>query len=165
MNIFLPNERPTRLRAACAVALAVVLAGCALAQPGPQPPADEEAPAVAAARAGDARAQYLLGSELASAGDREGAGAWLCRAALQGHADAQLALADLYAVRRGDGLPDARTADDPMRAYLWYSVALLHGRDEAASYRDALAAGMDEAVVFTARQHAARWQQRRCAPV
>jgi hypothetical protein len=60
---------------------------------------------------------------------------WFHKAAGQGHANAQFNLAQLYA--EGHGAPQ-----DYVQAYVWCSLAAAHNSQEAAAFRDQLAARM-----------------------
>lgn len=77
-------------------------------------------------------AQYAAGvmfrDGVGTARDTQAAAAWFLRAAKQGHAQAQLALAELY-------LRDPSVGIDHTQAYFWSSVALgaLFGEEKARS--------------------------------
>lgn len=81
-----------------------------------------------AAKAGDARAQYLIGAvQLATADSNAGrqeAVSWLRRSAAQGHADAQFALGEAYL--NGQGAPA-----EPGTAATWFAKAAKGGQPQA----------------------------------
>ena len=79
------------------------------------------------AHVGDAEAAYELAN---SARNRESKFMWLCLAANQGHRGAQYGLGNLYRYERGSVSPD------PIRAYVWYSLAKMNGVSWADASRD-----------------------------
>ncbi len=110
----------------CALAVAITLGFLspdAGAQTAPDVPATR-----AAAKQGDAQAQYRLG-EMYDLGqgvtqDYKLAAQWYRRAAQQGHAQAQFALAEMY--KNGDGV-----AKDMKEAVRWYQRAAKQGNPGA----------------------------------
>ena len=83
-----------------------------------------------AARSGNAEAAQMIGVlyDLGLGVDQDYARAfdWYLRAAMQGHPSAAAAVA--YYFETGRGLP----APDPMRAYVWYTLAAIGGDADAA---------------------------------
>lgn len=108
------------------------------------------------AEQGDAEAEYQLGMSYCC-GNGPGhtetiARRWLCRAALQGHEEAQLQLGRMYGweiSKRPFSTP--QTAD---YAYLWYSLAAAQGSQLAAGYLTALQEYMSPSQIARAQD----WQ-------
>ncbi|MCR8549394.1 sel1 repeat family protein [Salipiger sp. P9] len=90
------------------------------------------------ARSGNADAEEMIGviygMGLGGAADQARAFEWHQRAALKGHAGAQMSLGWCY--EQGMGLPAA----DLARAYLWYSLASIGGHPDGAGAVEALRA-------------------------
>ncbi|MBN9888586.1 tetratricopeptide repeat protein [Salipiger abyssi] len=91
-----------------------------------------------AARSGNADAEEMIGViyslGLGGMTDEVRAFEWHQRAALKGHAGAQMSLGWCYEL--GMGLPAA----DPARAFLWYRLAEIGGHPDAAEAVEALRA-------------------------
>lgn len=110
----------------------------------------------AKAEQGDAQAQYDL-----FAGARPGAEAlyWLCRAANQSVANAQNWFGDLHGGPLGTPWRDAGLVkQDPVRAHMWYALAVTNGRAEAAISRDEIVANLTPAQITEAKRLAAEWK-------
>ncbi len=117
---------------------------------------DARAELIAKAEQGDAQAQYEL-----FAGARPGAEAlyWLCLAANQSVANAQNWLGDLHGGPLGTPWRDAGLVkQDPVRAHMWYALAVTNGRAEAAISRDEIAANLTPAQITEAKRLAAEWK-------
>jgi len=104
----------------------------------------------------DAEAEYQLGLSYCCGFDssrtQTTARAWLCKAALQGHAGAQFQLGQLFGFRmktRPMSLPGYTDY-----AHFWYSLAAAQGHDLANTYRYAIEQDMSEQQL--ARSH--DWQ-------
>ncbi|MGR3377048.1 tetratricopeptide repeat protein [Salipiger abyssi] len=91
-----------------------------------------------AARSGNADAEEMIGRiyslGLGGTTDEVRAFEWHQRAALKGHAGAQMSLGWCYEL--GMGLP----VPDPSRAFLWYSLAEIGGHPDAEEAVEALRA-------------------------
>jgi len=101
------------------------------------------------AHVGDAEAAYELAN---SARNRESKVMWLCLAANQGHRGAQYGLGNLYRYERGSVSPD------PIRAYVWYSLAKMNGGSWADASRDRLAEEMTPSQVIEAQRLVEKWE-------
>jgi TPR repeat protein len=105
-----------------------------------------------AAEQGAFPAQHALGV-LYAAGrgvpmDHASAADWYGRAAEQGYASAQLAIGILLEL--GLGVPA-----DPVEAFKWFDLAAAQGRDDAATFREEVAAQMAPAAIAEAEARAA----------
>jgi TPR repeat protein len=78
--------------------------------------------------------------------------AWTRSAAESGHARAQLALARMYQ----EGWPGL--APDPLRAYMWASLAAAAGEPQAATLRDRLRLSLRPAELAEAQKLAVGWR-------
>ena len=152
--------------------LAAWLGGCATAASFHDP--DRLASLQARAGAGDAEAQYRLGRlyccGFGGGKDSVLARRWLCRAALQGHAGAQLALGQYFGIRTWREDPPVLQRGNPYRlfrvtdgkrpldlpqaiayAHFWYSRAAEAGSPLAAHYARALELDMTPAELSRSR--------------
>jgi len=140
---------------------ALLLGGCGYFGGGAKKPAAAGFDAAQVQRAqwrplaeqGDAEAEYQLGMSYCCGfgpGHTETeAYKWLCRAALQGHEQAQFQLGRLY----GNGIKE-RPFSMPQQtdyAYLWYGLAAAQGDQLAAAYLSALEQGMTPQQIARAR--------------
>lgn len=108
-----------------------------------------------AALQGAAPAQYALG-KLHAAGrgvamDHTAAARWYALAAEQGDARAQLAIGILHEL--GLGVPE-----DLVEAFKWFDLAAAGGREDAAIFREEVAAQMDPSAIAEAEARAAAWR-------
>ncbi len=87
---------------------------------------------------------------------------WYCSAAMQGHSEAQLAMAHIFANRVGGDVRIEPTLMDLRSAYMWYTVAAANGIDRAFDERIELEARMTPAQVGEAKRWATRWKQASC---
>jgi TPR repeat protein len=106
----------------------------------------------AAAEAGNAQAQYLVGSmydngQGTAANDAE-AVKWYARAAHQGFATAQYNLGMMLVHGEGIEKPDY------MQAYAWFSIAAAKGDKESVNMRDLLEGRMNEPTLKAAKAEA-----------
>ncbi|WP_173982275.1 tetratricopeptide repeat protein [Magnetospirillum sp. SS-4] len=103
-----------------------------------------------AARRGHADAQFLLGKSMVGGIelplDLTGGIVWLEAAAAQGHSGAMALLAEFAA--KGLGLFDK----DPIRAYVLYDLARIHGENGIAAARDAAGKALTQRQMARARQ-------------
>ncbi len=165
-----PGRGP--LPALLVVLLAAWLGGCATADAFHEP--GRLAQLKAQAEAGSAEAQFRLG-ELYCCGFGGGkdsvlARRWLCRAALQGHPGAQLALGQFFGIRPWRRDPPVLQRGNPYRlfrvtdgkkplelpqaiayAHYWYSRAARNGSSLAAHYAKALELDMTPAELARSR--------------
>lgn len=115
----------------------------------------------AAADQDNAEAQFRLGQSYCCGGSPDHstrtALQWYCRAALQGYADAQFAMANILAGKQLD-----QSYRDNKSAYMWYTVAAAQGSRQALVERTALARKMPAKAMGEARHWATRWTQARC---
>ena len=124
------------------------------------------------AKKGDAEAEYRVADTYCCGRgafyDTDLAIAWYCRAAIQGHADAQYKLANVYA---GDLSirSEIRTAgmefEDPVKAYAWYSVAALHGHGEAMKKKEKWEGKLNSTQREEAEQMIKNWDKQQCPPI
>jgi hypothetical protein len=142
---------------ACAVALIVGL-GCVRVDPSRRDPAEGSS---READQGDAAAQYQMGVRIAgspeSAPDYARAAGWFRRAADQGHAGAQAALAFLY--HRGQGVPPS-----DIEAIKWLNLASAQRAPEHEAYalwREWIARQMNPADVAEGDRLARTWRRSR----
>ncbi len=109
----------------------------------------------ALAREGDAESQYKLATALYRGIDGPSnattASEWYLKAAEQNHGRSQSKLGLLH--QHGHGV-----AQDPIRAYMWYTLALDNGlRWVEPGFREKLAATMTEQQITQAEQLAWQW--------
>ena len=90
---------------------------------------------------------------------REQAEKWLCLAANEGHAHAQDRLGDAY---RGDTLLSGNRPQDPVKAYLWYSLAIVNGSPFSEKSREDLAKEMTPAQITEAERRVREWKPGDC---
>jgi TPR repeat protein len=114
-----------------------------------------------AAEQGAFPAQHALGV-LYAAGrgvpmDHASAADWYGRAAEQGYASAQLAIGILLEL--GLGVPA-----DLVEAFKWFDLAAAQGRDDAATFREEVAAQMAPAAIAEAEARAAAWRAAHAPP-
>ena len=91
---------------------------------------------------------------------------WLCLAANQGHRGAQYGLGNLYRYERGSvsglgnlyGYERGSVSPDPIRAYVWYSLAKMNGVSWADASRDRLAEEMTPSQVIEAQRLVEKWE-------
>jgi len=106
------------------------------------------------AEAGDAAAQYELGSQYQSGTqlpkDLAKSNQWFLRAALQGNGTAQLGLARQYATGEGAG-------KDVVTAYMWCELAAKSGTEDAPELCREIARGLDANQLEEARRRGAAW--------
>jgi len=105
---------------------------------------------------GNAEAEYQLGMSYCC-GDGPGhteiiARKWLCRAALQGHEQAQLQLGRMYGWEIT--MRPFSTPQEADYAYLWYSLAAAQGSQLAAGYLTAMEEYMSPSEIARAKD----WQ-------
>jgi hypothetical protein len=115
------------------------------------------------AQAGDAAAQFRLGQwyfwAIPSARDLGKALHWYCRAAMQGHRDAQIQLGVLY-------WQGAAVARNPVHAYLWFDLAAQTAPGIAEEYRERIARDyLRPADIAMAKALAAAWHKTPQCPV
>jgi len=148
-----------------------LLAGCGTTGPGA---AERETRSrwMSEAQRGGAEAQYRVGNSYCCGRgithSTQRAVAWLCRAAVQGHRDAQFELANIYAGRIAttDKVMSVGLGyDDPVQAYVWYTAAMIQGHKLAEQYRIDALARLKPAQQQEARLAATRWTQVQCPPV
>lgn len=117
---------------------------------------------------GDAEAQFKLGMTYCCGFDQTRndvtARIWLCRAALQGNAQAQYQLGRFYDMHAVKWRPRTGT-QDIIQAYVWYSLAADQGLDMAALYKEALTHEMSPRVVEAAEKLKSQWRQKACSDV
>jgi len=117
------------------------------------------------AQAGDKEAQYQLGKSYCCGygpGKTEATALqWFCKAALQGHPNAQYQLGRFYGTRT-DTSYATYIPQNRIYAYMWYSLAAVGGVELAAAERDALARDMSSAELDSARQRLRNWQSLGC---
>ena len=94
---------------------------------------------------GQIEAQFRLGVIYYELQDDAQAVKWFSRAAEQGHADAQLQLARMYA--NGEGVPA-----DNVQAYAWANLASVDGLPDAVTFRDGTAQRLSAAQLAEAQQ-------------
>ncbi len=88
---------------------------------------------------------------------------WLCLAANQGHALAQEELGDLHVKGLGQAWREAGLVElDPVRAYVWYSLAAANGDRRAGYIRDDLADQMTPEQIAEGERLAAEWKPGDC---
>jgi len=110
------------------------------------------------AAAGDAEAQYRLGTYYLLLRD-PAAEPWICEAANQGHARAQLQYGHWFNEDRAreDLFPFITLRPDNATAYLWYELAARNGEPRAPFFRDSLIhAGIAAGKLEQGRARAAR---------
>ena len=113
-----------------------------------------------AAEKGDPEAQFQLYTRDKPDGKSL---TWLCLAANQGHALAQEELGDLHVKGLGQAWREAGLVElDPVRAYVWYSLAATNGNPRAGFTRDYLADQMTPEQIAEAERLAAEWKPRDC---
>lgn len=102
-----------------------------------------------AADLGSADAQFTIGLEKKEFASRDYKEAldWFRLAAVQGHPDAQNALAEMYA--EGTGV-----LQDFMAAHMWYNIAAANGADRASYRRRELERQMPPEYILEAQTHA-----------
>jgi TPR repeat protein len=156
-------------RALGALCLALTVASCAT--PGAEG-REVRARDMPQAQKGDVDAQYRVGRSYCCgsgiAYSTERAVAWLCRAAVKGHRDAMFELADIYAGDIGTTaklLSMGRGHQDEIKAYMWYTAAMVQGRPKAEARRAEVMRTLDDAELAEARRAATRWTQEKCPAV
>lgn len=91
---------------------------------------------------GEIEAQYQLGTYYLILQEPRGAD-WICQAAIQGHAKAQLQYGHFFNEDRKleDMYPFIGIRPDNVQALVWYSLSDQHGEPRAAHFRDSLLSG------------------------
>lgn len=91
---------------------------------------------------GEVDAQYQLGTYYLVLQEPRGVD-WLCQAAIQGHAKAQLQYGHFFNEDRklDDLYPFVGIRPDNVQALVWYSLSDQHGEPRAAHFRDSLLSG------------------------
>ncbi len=123
-----------------------------------------------AAQQWDPEAQYQVGKTYCCGYqppfDIHAAIAWYCRAALQGHRNAQFELGRVYAhhLEAYDQSKALNVGKDIAQAVVWYALAAAQGHEEAALRRDELARDMTTDEVAGAKQRMGRWKHLYCLP-
>jgi len=170
----MPAVPALRCRGAALAALAtaaVLVAGCGSLAPGAEG-REVRAHWMADAQRGAAEAQYRVGSSYCCGRgithNTQRAVAWLCRAAVQGHRDAEFELANIYAGRISttDRIMSAGLGyDDPVQAYVWYTAALIHGHPLADQSRADILPHLSSGQQQEARTASTRWARAQCPPI
>lgn len=108
-----------------------------------------------AAAQGVAEAEHALGVFHAAgrgvAQSHVVAAEWYRRAAERGYADSQLAIGILHQLALG-------VPEDAIEAFKWFDIAAVTGREEAAVFREEVAAQMTPAQIAEADRRAQAWQ-------
>jgi TPR repeat protein len=104
------------------------------------------------ARQGDANAMLEIARSFDREGKAEQAWGWYCRAANQGHSDAQMRLANYHKVGY------APVQKDLVEAYKWLSIAANNGHEDAEANKSDIASKITSAQITGAREMAARWK-------
>jgi len=108
---------------------------------------------------GDPKAQWNYAIRHAKGPERID---YLCRAGRQGQRGAQFLLG--RALQEGDYWSDAPVAADPVRAYVWYTLADKNNYVMAAGYRDNLLVSMTPAQLAEGERLAAAWTPQSSCP-
>ena len=119
------------------------------------------------ARAGAPEAQFRLGTYYIQINEPR-AEVWICAAANQGHARAQLQYGHWYNEDRAreDMFPFIGITPNNSDAYLWYALAAQNGEPRAPHFRDSLIyGGIQTGKLDQARARLANWSARDCASV
>jgi len=124
------------------------------------------------AQKGDIEAQYRVGKSYCCgpgiAYNTDRAIAWLCRAAVKGHRDAMFELADIYAGDIGTTaklLSLGRGHENEIKAYMWYTAAMIRGHPQAEARRKSVMSELNETELAEARRASTRWTQEKCPNV
>ena len=127
---------------------------------------------IAAAHRGDPQAQYIVGESYCCgrgiAYNTDRAIAWQCRAAVQGHRDAQFALANIYGGRQKLTtrlLQAGKGHKNLGKAYVWYTAAMVQGHEAAGAERAEIMKELDAQQLAAARRAATRWSRVQCPPI
>ena len=116
------------------------------------------------ARAGAAEAQFRLGTYYIQTQEST-AQTWICTAANQGHAGAQLQYGHWFNEDRAheDLFPYIGITPNNSDAYLWYALAAQNGESRAPLFRDSLIySGIPAAKLDQARARVANWSAQDC---
>jgi TPR repeat protein len=117
------------------------------------------------AQSGSAEAQYRLGTYYIQAQEST-AQTWICAAANQGHARAQLQYGHWFNEDRAreDLFPFISIAPNNSDAYLWYALAAQNGEPRASHFRDSLIYGGIQTVKLDqARARLENWSAQECS--
>ena len=124
------------------------------------------------AEAGDAQAKYELGKSYCCMGvgfSTQTATEWLCKAARQGHVDAQWELSRIYLgdVSRTPApgqklMKQFRAKKSQTHAYVWLNLAGASGHEKAAEKLVKLSDKMEQDKLAEAKAMAADWQNVNC---
>ena len=160
----------TKIRVVAVVTVLLITAGCATHGSGGDIDAYRSQWADAA-YGGDAEAQYRLGVSyccgLTPRYHTAIATAWLCRASIQGHSEAQYQLANIYAgrvVQQGTVNTGGRD-DNVIDVFALYTMAAQKRHPEAGRLRDRFESSMQPDEIALGRQHAEQWPQQDCGSV
>ena len=124
------------------------------------------------AKEGNAEAQYQVGESYCCGRgafyDTDLAIAWYCRAAIQGHSEAQHKLANIYAGDlsvRSKIRTTGMDFEDPVKAYAWYSVAASHGNSEAMKKKEKWEGKLNSSQREEAEQIIKNWNRQQCPAI
>ncbi|MFC1664955.1 tetratricopeptide repeat protein [Pseudomonadota bacterium] len=168
----------TRLRCLSAILASIsilILAACNATTGRGEPTPEVRHQWQAEAAAGDREAQYKLGrSYCCGSGQNYNTNLaieWLCRAAIQGHVQAQYELANIYvdkstpksrSIQYRNIPPPARDQDALETAYMWYTVAAGQGHPRAFEDRQRVGKMVSKQGVMDSKRSATNWRQYRC---
>jgi TPR repeat protein len=116
------------------------------------------------ARSGAATAQFRLGTYYVQTQESK-AQVWICFAASQGHARAQLQYGHWFNEDRAreDLFPFITITPNNSDAFLWYALAAKNGESRASHFRDSLIyGGIQTAKLDHARARLANWSAQDC---
>ena len=116
------------------------------------------------ARSGAAESQFRLGTYYIQTQEPK-AQVWICNAANQGHARAQLQYGHWFNEDRAreDLFPFINITPNNADAYLWYALAAQNGESRASHFRDSLIYGGIQTVKLDqARARLANWTAQGC---
>ncbi len=145
------------------VVLGLLTIGCSGLQHAP----DERDQWRARALEGEARAQYQLAKSyccgLGARRSTRKALYWYCRAAVQGDVTAQYEMGNVLSGFFNDSSrSNTFYAPDYTSAYMWYTVASIHGHQQALDVREQLATKMSVDEVAQGKRWATKWKQIHC---
>jgi len=116
---------------------------------------------------GELEAQYQLGTYYLVLQEPGGAD-WICQAAIQGHAKAQLQYGHFFNEDRklDDLYPFVGIRPDNVQALVWYSLSSNNGEPRAGFFRDSLLSGaMSTQKIDRAEAVLARWTPTSCGDI